>query len=84
MGKYQSELRLWWELNHQCRAYEGLKPHEIREKRQSHGLDSERKWDIWRDGCEDGEYVHSLTSFQMLSSHHSLGLLPKSLIASMH
>jgi probable phosphoglycerate mutase len=37
------------------RACEGLTPKEIRSKRQSSGLDQERKWDIWRDGCEDGE-----------------------------
>nr|POF01264.1 sedoheptulose 1,7-bisphosphatase [Quercus suber] len=37
--------------------YEGLKTHEIRSLRQSRGLDSERAWDIWTDGCEGGEYV---------------------------
>lgn len=35
--------------------YEGLKTNEIREKRKSHGLDQDRPWDIWRDGCEGGE-----------------------------
>lgn len=39
------------------RQYEGIKTNEIRAKRQSHGLDKDREWDIWRDGCEDGEYV---------------------------
>lgn len=35
--------------------YEGLKDHEIRELRKKHGLDQEKPWDIWRDGCEGGE-----------------------------
>lgn len=35
--------------------YEGLKSVEIRELRQSKGLDKGRDWDIWRDGCEGGE-----------------------------
>jgi broad specificity phosphatase PhoE len=37
--------------------YEGLKNHEIRLLRQERGQDKERKWDIWTDGCEGGEYV---------------------------
>lgn len=37
--------------------YEGLKANEIRQLREKRGLDRERKWDIWRDGCEGGEYV---------------------------
>ncbi len=37
--------------------YEGLKDGEIRESRKKRGLDRERKWDIWRDECEGGEYV---------------------------
>lgn len=36
--------------------YEGLKVHEIRDLRKERGLDQERAWDIWRDGCEGGEY----------------------------
>lgn len=35
--------------------YEGLLTKEIREKRKQQGLDTERDWDIWRDGCVDGE-----------------------------
>lgn len=35
--------------------YEGLLTKEIRERRRVHGLDTERPWDIWRDGCEGGE-----------------------------
>ena len=37
--------------------YEGLLPGEIRALRKKHGLDRERPWNIWRDGCEEGEYV---------------------------
>jgi probable phosphoglycerate mutase len=35
--------------------YEGLKDGEIRALRKKHGLDKERPWDLWRDGCEEGE-----------------------------
>ena len=35
--------------------YEGLKEHEIRALRNERGLDKERPWDIWSDGCENGE-----------------------------
>ena len=37
--------------------YEGLKDQEIRLSRKKRGLDVEREWDIWSDGCEGGEYV---------------------------
>ncbi|THY92951.1 phosphoglycerate mutase-like protein [Aureobasidium pullulans] len=51
-GKVQTTEQLGeWDYG----AYEGLKPAEIRDLRKSKGLDTERKWDIWRDGCEDGE-----------------------------
>ena len=36
-------------------AYEGLLTKEIRAGRKERGLDAEREWDIWRDGCEGGE-----------------------------
>lgn len=36
-------------------AYEGLLTKEIRARRAARGLDHDRPWDIWRDGCEDGE-----------------------------
>ena len=36
-------------------AYEGMLTREIRERRKSQGLDQERPWDIWKDGCENGE-----------------------------
>ncbi|KAH0607281.1 uncharacterized protein H6S33_003269 [Morchella sextelata] len=35
--------------------YEGWFPAQIREDRKARGLDKERPFDIWRDGCEDGE-----------------------------
>lgn len=35
--------------------YEGLLTKEIRERRREHGLDGERPWELWRDGCEGGE-----------------------------
>lgn len=37
--------------------YEGLVTKEIRALRKERGLDGESAWDIWRDGCEGGEYV---------------------------
>lgn len=37
------------------REYEGLLPKEIKEKRASQGLDQDRKWNMWRDGCVGGE-----------------------------
>jgi probable phosphoglycerate mutase len=35
--------------------YEGLKNQEIRLLRKKKGLDLEREWNIWSDGCEGGE-----------------------------
>lgn len=32
--------------------YEGLLTEQIRRLRKKRGLDAERPWDIWRDGCE--------------------------------
>ncbi|MCJ1343303.1 hypothetical protein MMC31_001496 [Peltigera leucophlebia] len=42
--------------------YEGLLTKEIREKRKQQGLDTERDWDIWRDGCVDGETPRHVTN----------------------
>ncbi|KAL8784658.1 MAG: hypothetical protein Q9213_003828 [Squamulea squamosa] len=36
-------------------AYEGLTTKEIQARRSERGLDSERPWNIWLDGCENGE-----------------------------
>lgn len=35
--------------------YEGRLTEEIRTVRKERGLDTERPWNIWKDGCEDGE-----------------------------
>jgi sedoheptulose-bisphosphatase len=35
--------------------YEGLRAHEIKSLRKERGLDKERGWSVWRDGCEGGE-----------------------------
>lgn len=35
--------------------YEGMVVQEIRARRKEIGLDREREWNIWRDGCEGGE-----------------------------
>lgn len=57
--------------------YEGLLTHQIEALRRERGLDRERPWDIWRDGCEgekgesplgvtgrlDG-VIHRITSIQ--------------------
>lgn len=37
-------------------AYEGLVTREIHSRRQEQGLDLHGPWNIWKDGCEDGEY----------------------------
>lgn len=39
--------------------YEGLRSSEIKSLRMEKGLDESRDWNIWRDGCEDGESVPS-------------------------
>jgi len=35
--------------------YEGLVVADIRRGRKERGLDGEREWNIWRDGCDGGE-----------------------------
>jgi broad specificity phosphatase PhoE len=35
--------------------YEGWLSSEIRASRKERGLDSDKEWSIWSDGCEDGE-----------------------------
>ena len=37
--------------------YEGLVVREIRARRKDKDLDREGEWNIWKDGCEGGEYV---------------------------
>ncbi|CAN6611143.1 sedoheptulose 1,7-bisphosphatase [Trichomonascus vanleenenianus] len=41
--------------------YEGMITKDIRELRKSRGLDTERPWQIWRDGCENGESPEQIT-----------------------
>ncbi|KAG8168603.1 hypothetical protein KVR01_001352 [Diaporthe batatas] len=41
--------------------YEGLKSNEIRQLRKERGLDTEREWYIWADGCEGGESMQQVT-----------------------
>ncbi|KAF2104544.1 phosphoglycerate mutase family protein [Rhizodiscina lignyota] len=41
--------------------YEGLMTDEIRALRKKRGLDQERPWDIWRDGCEGGESAQEVS-----------------------
>jgi broad specificity phosphatase PhoE len=48
--------------------YEGLLADEIRQKRKAQGLDTDRAWKIWADGCEGGEYENP--RFHRLTSHH--------------
>ncbi|KAL1881686.1 hypothetical protein Plec18167_003285 [Paecilomyces lecythidis] len=42
--------------------YEGLVTKEIRALRKEHGLDQDREWNIWRDGCEEGESPQEVTA----------------------
>ncbi|EED16764.1 phosphoglycerate mutase, putative [Talaromyces stipitatus ATCC 10500] len=41
--------------------YEGMVTSQIRALRKEHGLDNERPWDIWQDGCEGGESAQQVT-----------------------
>ncbi|KAF2496039.1 phosphoglycerate mutase [Lophium mytilinum] len=41
--------------------YEGLLEGQIRADRAERGLDKEKRWDIWRDGCEGGETGQQVT-----------------------
>ncbi|KAF2744352.1 putative phosphoglycerate mutase [Sporormia fimetaria CBS 119925] len=41
--------------------YEGLTDQEIRLKRREKGLDLEKEWNIWSDGCEGGESKEQVT-----------------------
>ncbi|CAD6445294.1 94a02fbe-e326-4e56-9f24-4d4f75780969 [Sclerotinia trifoliorum] len=56
----QKELETKTEITEHIReweygAYEGLLTAQIRAARKEKGLDSERPWNIWLDGCEEGE-----------------------------
>jgi probable phosphoglycerate mutase len=41
--------------------YEGKLTKEIRAERKQRGLDKKREWDIWTDGCEEGELPAQVT-----------------------
>jgi probable phosphoglycerate mutase len=40
-----------------CGIYEGCTVKEITDLRNEKGLDQGKKWHIWSDGCEGGEYI---------------------------
>ncbi|KAK6423763.1 hypothetical protein LTR95_016479 [Oleoguttula sp. CCFEE 5521] len=42
--------------------YEGRLTKDIRALRKERGLDKEREWDIWSDGCEGGESSAEVTA----------------------
>jgi broad specificity phosphatase PhoE len=56
-GETTEDIREW-----EYGAYEGLLTAEIRSARKEKGLDQERSWNIWTDGCEDGESPAEVTS----------------------
>ncbi|KAI6905087.1 phosphoglycerate mutase-like protein [Hortaea werneckii] len=72
--------------------YEGMKTKAIRELRKSHGLDQDREWDIWRDGCEDGETSAQVThridaliaQIKHLQAPHMTDSEPKDIILVAH
>jgi len=43
-------------------AYEGLLTAQIRAARKERGLDKERPWNIWVDGCEEGESADEVSN----------------------
>jgi sedoheptulose-bisphosphatase len=42
--------------------YEGILPSQAKVDRKERGLDKERPWNIWVDGCEDGESPAEITT----------------------
>jgi broad specificity phosphatase PhoE len=58
-GKFEitEDIREW-----EYGAYEGLLTAQIRAGRKERGLDTERPWNIWTDGCEDGESAAEVSS----------------------
>jgi len=66
-GASQKELERKPEITEDIReweygAYEGLLTAQIRAARKERGLDTERPWNIWVDGCEDGESAAEVSS----------------------
>ncbi|EMF14388.1 phosphoglycerate mutase-like protein [Sphaerulina musiva SO2202] len=72
--------------------YEGLKPAEIRSKRKEQGLDTERPWDIWTDGCAGGESPAQVTAridsliaeIKKLQAPHMKDAEPKDVVLVAH
>ncbi|KAI5359533.1 putative histidine phosphatase superfamily, clade-1 [Septoria linicola] len=72
--------------------YEGLKPAEIRSKRKDQGLDTERPWDIWTDGCTGGESPQEVTAridtliaeIKKLQAPHMKDAEPKDVVLVAH
>jgi broad specificity phosphatase PhoE len=59
-GPSKQELETKSEITEDIReweygVYEGLLTDQIRVGRKERGLDKDRPWNIWLDGCEDGE-----------------------------
>lgn len=61
-----TELLREWDYGN----YEGLTIEEVRKLRRSRNLDEVRPWNIWRDGCEGGEWV----KLPLTYSHGPMGL----------
>jgi len=66
-GASQTKLESKSEITEDIReweygAYEGLLTAQIRAARKERGLDTERAWNIWIDGCEDGESADEVSS----------------------
>ncbi|KXL44761.1 hypothetical protein M433DRAFT_68009 [Acidomyces richmondensis BFW] len=72
--------------------YEGLKPCEIRKLRKTRGLDNDRPWDIWRDGCMGGESPDEVTAridnliqqVKALQAPHMKDVEPKDIVLVAH
>lgn len=65
-GATRLDLELRVEITNDIREweyglYEGLLPEQIKEGRKKRGLDRERPWNIWLDGCEGGESPQEMT-----------------------
>lgn len=72
--------------------YEGLLTKEIVELRKSRGLDKERPWNIWRDGCENGESTYefglrlsrAIARIQELHRQHMSQGIPSDIMVFAH
>ncbi|CAK1357546.1 Sedoheptulose 1,7-bisphosphatase [Cercospora beticola] len=72
--------------------YEGLTPSQIRTNRKSEGLDIDRSWDIWRDGCVNGESPEQVTArldaviaeIKALQAPHMKDAEPKDVVIVAH